>query len=225
MTAFFPCNLSGYNTNTVDTPVRHTGNPASGLKLKRGFDITFSAVCILVSLPVMAAVGICIRLSSKGPVIFRQVRTGLNGRPFTLYKFRTMYVNDSADTVAASPGDTRITPLGSFLRRSSIDELPQFFNVLKGDMSVVGPRPHMEIQTRRFSSLIDVYMSRHDVRPGITGWAQVNGHRGWADSEPLMRRRLDYDLEYIRNRSFALDLNIIIRTISGIFRTSRPVEP
>ena len=135
-----------------------------------------------------------------------------------MYKFRTMRVNDAADTKAATPADTRITPIGRILRHTSFDEFPQFFNVLRGDMSVVGPRPHMLSQTEQYRRLINRYMMRHHVKPGITGWAQISGCRGLADSLPQMERRVVHDVWYIKHRSFLLDLRIICRTAVNILR-------
>lgn len=182
--------------------------------LKRTFDIVFSATVIAVLTPlVFIPVAIAIKATSRGPVFFRQERTGYMGRTFLCWKFRSMSVNKDSDRQQATQGDPRVTPLGRFLRHSSIDELPQFFNVLMGDMSVVGPRPHMLKHTEEYTKLIAPYMVRHVVKPGITGWAQVNGYRGITDELWKMERRVEFDVWYIENWSFLLDLKIIARTV------------
>lgn len=187
--------------------------------LKRVFDIVFSLVILIILLPlVFLPVAIAIKLTSPGPVFFRQKRTGYKGNEFTCYKFRTMKVNNDADSRQATKNDDRTTRIGEFLRRTSIDELPQFFNVLTGDMSVVGPRPHMLLHTETYRQLIDQYMIRHLVKPGITGWAQVNGFRGNTDKLWKMEKRVDYDVWYIEHWSFMLDIRIIYRTITNALR-------
>jgi Undecaprenyl-phosphate glucose phosphotransferase len=181
---------------------------------KRLFDLIFSGLIILLVMswlyPVMA---LLIKLSSKGPVLFTQKRTGINKVSFNCYKFRSMRPNPEADKKQATGNDPRITRIGKFLRKSNIDELPQFFNVFKGEMSVVGPRPHMLAHTEKYSELIDDYLVRHYVKPGITGWAQVNGYRGETDELWKMQKRVEFDKEYMRRWSFELDLIIIWRTI------------
>ena len=153
--------------------------------------------------------------------LFRQTRAGRSGTPFTLYKFRSMRQHDGADEVAqAVKGDPRFTPFGAFIRRRSLDELPQFINVLQGRMSIVGPRPHAVAHNEQYRRLIKAYMVRHKVKPGITGWAQVNGHRGETDTIEKMQARVEYDLEYLRNWSLGLDLQIIARTIIVVLRGS-----
>lgn len=181
--------------------------------MKRGFDILFSSAFLIVSPLIFIPVAIAIKLTSPGPVFFRQKRTGYMGNEFWCYKFRTMRVNAAADSLQASKDDPRKTKLGDFLRRTSIDELPQFFNVLKGDMSVVGPRPHMLKHTEDYSRLIGNYMVRHFIKPGITGWAQVMGYRGQTEELWQMERRVEHDIWYIEHWSFLLDIKIIIRTI------------
>ena len=182
--------------------------------IKRIFDICFSLVVIaLVSVTVLIPIIFAIKLSSRGPVLFKQRRTGYRGREFTCLKFRTMKVNSQADTVQASKDDPRKTRVGDFLRRTSLDELPQFLNVLWGDMSVVGPRPHMVSQTNEYKKLIDKYMVRHIIKPGITGLAQVSGYRGQTEELWQMQKRVEYDVTYIENWSLWLDVKIIIRTI------------
>ena len=159
-----------------------------------------------------------VRLSSPGPVIFSQRRNGLGGEEIVIYKFRSMTTLDNGGVVAqAKKGDARITPFGAFMRRTSLDELPQFFNVLQGHMSIVGPRPHAVAHNRLYRQMINAYMVRHKVKPGITGWAQVNGHRGETETVEKMQARVEYDLEYLRNWSLRLDLQIIARTIRLVF--------
>ena len=182
--------------------------------LKRTFDIVFSSLVLLFLFPlVFIPVAIIIKITSPGPVFFKQLRTGYRGRDFMCWKFRTMHVNADSDKVQATKDDPRKTKFGDFLRRSSIDELPQFINVLKGDMSVVGPRPHMLKHTADYSKLIDKYMVRHLIKPGITGWAQVNGYRGLTEELWQMERRVEYDVWYIENWTFLLDMKIIVRTV------------
>jgi putative colanic acid biosynthesis UDP-glucose lipid carrier transferase len=208
--------LGGIPTVTViDTP--HQG--VDGL-LKRVVDIVGSAVAIaLLALP-MLVIALLIRLDSPGPVIFRQRRYGLDGREFEIYKFRTMTMasSASAEFVQARRNDARITRLGAFLRRTSLDELPQFINVLQGRMSIVGPRPHPIALDESQRRLIDGYRLRHKVRPGITGWAQVNGMRGETDTPDKMLNRIRFDLEYIDRWSIWLDLRIIGRTAVQVLR-------
>lgn len=182
--------------------------------LKRTFDIVFSSLVLLFLFPfVFIPVAIIIKITSPGPVFFKQVRTGYRGRDFMCWKFRTMHVNADSDKVQATKDDPRKTKFGDFLRRSSIDELPQFINVWKGDMSVVGPRPHMLKHTADYSKLIDKYMVRHLIKPGITGWAQVNGYRGLTEELWQMERRVEYDVWYIENWTFLLDMKVIVRTV------------
>jgi exopolysaccharide biosynthesis polyprenyl glycosylphosphotransferase len=181
------------------------------LILKRSFDIVFSALALALTSPALLLVALAIRLNSEGPIFFAQERVGLNGQPFRMYKFRTMKCNDAreAETRWTTRSDSRCTRLGKLLRRTSIDELPQFFNVLKGDMSVVGPRPERPHFVRKFLAEVARYDRRHRLKVGITGWAQVNGLRG----DTSIRRRLKYDLDYIQNWSLAFDLRIIGLTI------------
>lgn len=193
----------------LNNPLESTVNSM----MKRGFDILFSASFLLISPLVFIPVAIAIKLTSPGPIFFRQKRTGYMGNEFWCYKFRTMHVNADADSLQASKDDPRKTRLGDFLRRTSIDELPQFYNVLKGDMSVVGPRPHMLKHTEDYSRLIGNYMVRHFIKPGITGWAQVMGYRGQTEELWQMEKRVEHDIWYIEHWSFLLDVKIIIRTI------------
>jgi putative colanic acid biosynthesis UDP-glucose lipid carrier transferase len=187
--------------------------------LKRSFDIVFSLFMIIFVLswltPLMY---VLVKLESKGPLFFKQKRDGLNGERFVCYKFRSMYVNDDSEKIQAVKGDNRVTKTGHFLRKTSIDELPQFFNVLVGDMSVVGPRPHMLSQTEKYSKLVDKFMVRHFVKPGITGLAQVRGFRGEIRTNIEMGKRIKLDIYYIENWSFFLDLKIIAQTIINIFK-------
>jgi putative colanic acid biosynthesis UDP-glucose lipid carrier transferase len=167
---------------------------------------------------VLLAIAIGVKLSSPGPAIFKQRRNGLDGEEIVVYKFRSMRAMDNGPVVKqATKGDPRITPFGAFLRRTSLDELPQFFNVLQGRMSIVGPRPHAVAHNELYRQLIKAYMVRHKVKPGITGWAQVNGQRGETDTVDKMQSRVEYDLEYLRNWSLGFDLQIIARTVKVAF--------
>ncbi|MBO7317226.1 MAG: exopolysaccharide biosynthesis polyprenyl glycosylphosphotransferase, partial [Bacteroidales bacterium] len=186
--------------------------------LKRTFDILFSGLFLIFFPLVLIPVAIAVKVSSPGPVFFKQKRTGLRGKDFYCYKFRTMRVNDKSDEQQATKNDPRKTKVGDFLRKTNIDELPQFWNVFKGDMSVVGPRPHMIKHTEDYSKLIDTYMLRHLVKPGITGWAQVNGYRGETKELWQMAKRVQYDVWYIENWDFFLDLKIIYLTIANTLR-------
>ena len=182
--------------------------------VKRISDIVVATIILVLVSPLLAAIAIGIKLNSPGPVIFRQRRNGLDGEEIVVWKFRSMTVQDDGDHVAqATRADPRITRFGAFLRKTSLDELPQFFNVLQGRMSVVGPRPHAVAHNEAYRQIIKAYMVRHKVRPGITGWAQVNGLRGETDTVEKMRARVEYDLEYLRNWNLALDLQIIARTV------------
>ena len=187
--------------------------------LKRAFDIVFSLIIMVTIYPVLyIIVGILIKMSSPGPVLFKQTRTGLYGQDFKCYKFRTMKVNSQADSLQAVKNDPRKTKVGDFLRRTNLDEFPQFINVLRGEMSVVGPRPHMLKHTEQYSALIDKYMVRHLVKPGVTGWAQVTGYRGETKNLEQMEGRVKRDVWYIENWSFFLDLKIIVVTILNMFK-------
>jgi putative colanic acid biosynthesis UDP-glucose lipid carrier transferase len=160
-----------------------------------------------------------VKRSSPGPVIFQQRRYGLDGRPIIVFKFRTMTVAEDGDKVVqATRNDPRVTPLGSWLRRTSLDELPQLFNVLRGNMSLVGPRPHAVAHNELYRRLIKGYMVRHKVKPGITGWAQVNGCRGETDSVDKMKKRIEFDLEYLRRWSLGFDLLILFKTSMIVLR-------
>ena len=185
--------------------------------VKRTFDVIFSALVIICLLPFIPIIAFIIKLQSPGPIFFRQLRTGLNGRDFMCYKFRSMHINKEADLVQATENDPRKFAFGDFMRKTNIDELPQFLNVLLGDMSIVGPRPHMLHHTEVYRQLIDKYMVRHFVKPGITGWAQVTGFRGETKELWQMEGRVQRDIWYIENWSVWLDLRIIGKTISQIF--------
>jgi putative colanic acid biosysnthesis UDP-glucose lipid carrier transferase len=187
--------------------------------LKRAFDIFFSLMVIVFIFPwLFPLVMLMIRLESKGPIFFLQKRTGYWNKPFHCIKFRTMKYNDSSDLQQAKKGDGRITRIGSILRKTNIDELPQFFNVLLGDMSVVGPRPHMIKHTEDYSKLIDKYMIRHEVKPGVTGWAQVNGWRGPTEELYQMAKRVEYDVNYIENWNFWFDCKCIFLTVFNMLK-------
>ena len=191
----------------------------SGL-VKRASDIALATSALVFALPVMIAIALGIKLTSAGPVLFTQRRYGLDGKEITVYKFRTMSVLEDGGAVRqATRGDPRVTPLGAFLRKYSLDELPQFVNVLQGRMSVVGPRPHAVAHNETYRKLIRGYMIRHKVKPGITGWAQVNGLRGETDTLDKMRARIEYDLSYLRTWSLQLDLQIVLRTILVVLRS------
>jgi putative colanic acid biosynthesis UDP-glucose lipid carrier transferase len=186
---------------------------------KRAFDIVFSFLVItLIFSWLFPILALLVKLSSKGPVYFKQERLGERRQQFTCYKFRSMRTNRECDMKQATRDDPRITRVGAFLRKSNLDELPQFFNVLLGQMSVVGPRPHPLKLNDQFRDIIDKYMVRHFVRPGITGWAQVNGFRGETRTPELMEKRVDLDVWYLENWSFRLDLKIVLLTVTNMFR-------
>ena len=177
------------------------------------FDKLFAATVLFLLLPLFIVIGIAIKVSSPGPIFFRQPRLGLNGRPFMCFKFRSMKLHEERGTVTqATQDDPRITPIGRFLRRTSLDELPQFINVLLGDMSVVGPRPHAIQHNELYKDKLEMYMLRHRVKPGITGWAQIHGYRGETDTVDKMAKRVQFDLHYIQNWSFSMDIKIIVWT-------------
>ena len=188
---------------------------------KRGMDILGSLLLLLVLSPVMAVCAVGVRLSSPGPIIFRQERIGRNKRPFYMYKFRSMRVNDGQDTRWSGNRDERKTRFGAFLRKCSLDELPQFFNVLKGDMSLVGPRPEIPYYVEQFKEDVPLYMVKHQVRPGITGWAQVNGLRG----DTSIKERVEHDIYYIEHWSILFDLKILLMTVfQGKFLNSEQLK-
>ncbi len=196
-------------------------SPYSGINhiMKRLEDKVLAATTLLITAPVMLAIAGLVKVTSKGPVIFKQWRYGLDGKPILVYKFRTMVHNGNGDTFRqATKSDPRVTPLGRFLRKTSLDELPQFINVLQGRLSVVGPRPHPVILNEEFRKKVFGYMLRHKVRPGITGLAQVNGWRGETDTLEKMQKRIEYDMEYLRNWSLWLDMKILTRTVVTVVK-------
>lgn len=211
-------------TDLIQGRVDHVGGmpvvavcdtPFTGFRgvIKRVSDVVLSSVILLALSPLLLIIAVGVKLSSPGPVIFKQRRYGLDGKEILVYKFRSMTTTDNGDVVRqATRDDKRVTPLGAFLRRTSLDELPQFVNVLQGRMSIVGPRPHAVAHNETYRKLIKGYMVRHKVRPGITGWAQVNGYRGETETVDKMEKRIEFDLEYLRTWSLNLDLWIIIKT-------------
>ncbi|MGE5131170.1 MAG: undecaprenyl-phosphate glucose phosphotransferase [Sphingomonadaceae bacterium] len=205
--AFAVCETPFYGANAV---------------LKRSADVVIAALALVVLWPIMAAIALGVRLSSPGPALFKQRRYGLDGSEIVVYKFRTMHVTEDGERVAqAVRGDPRVTRFGVLLRRTSLDELPQLFNVLQGRMSVVGPRPHAVAHNEQYRRLIEGYMLRHKVRPGITGWAQINGYRGETADIELMRKRVEFDLDYLKHWSLSLDLWIIVRTVAVMLNDRR----
>ena len=186
--------------------------------VKRASDLVIASIIVVLISPLLLAIAIGVKLSSPGPVLFKQRRNGLDGHEIVVYKFRSMRTLEDGPVVRqATRNDPRVTPFGAFLRKTSLDELPQFFNVLGGTMSIVGPRPHAVTHNKEYRQIIKAYMVRHKVKPGITGWAQVNGQRGETDTVEKMRTRVEYDLEYLRNWSLGLDLKIIVATIRLLF--------
>ena len=198
---------------TYENPLQNPLNKA----LKRMFDIVFSLVFLSITALLFPIIYLIIKIQSPGPIFFKQLRTGLDGRDFYCYKFRSMHVNKDADRLQATKNDPRKYPFGNFMRKANIDELPQFWNVLKGDMSIVGPRPHMLAHTEMYSQLIDKYMVRHFVKPGVTGWAQVTGFRGETKELWQMEGRVQRDIWYMEHWSIWLDIRIVWMTIKTIF--------
>ena len=211
-------------------PIRHVGAlnavelqkaPLNDVQLwiKRAIDLAFAGVALVVLAPLLVLVAIGIKLDSRGPVLFKQTRLGHRGVPFAIYKFRTMTVTENGtDVKQAQVNDRRVTRLGRWLRKASIDELPQLLNVLRGEMSLVGPRPHAVAHDNHYTALIDNYEIRQHVKPGITGWAQVNGFRGETSSPEAMRRRVEADIWYAKNASLLLDLRILLLTVVEVLR-------
>jgi len=190
--------------------------PLSGINrvIKRLEDIVLSSLILMLISPVLACISLAVKLTSPGPVIFRQTRYGMDGKPIMVWKFRSMRVMENDKVVTqATQNDPRVTRVGSFLRRTSLDELPQFINVLTGGMSIVGPRPHAVAHNEQYRQLIEGYMLRHKVKPGITGWAQINGWRGETDTLEKMEKRVEFDLEYIREWSLWFDIRIVFLTV------------
>ncbi|NQX96800.1 MAG: exopolysaccharide biosynthesis polyprenyl glycosylphosphotransferase [Flavobacteriales bacterium] len=206
------------HTTVLNIPLTPLDDPYNTL-LKRSFDILFSLFIIITVFswlfPILAVV---IKLTSKGPVFFKQKRTGIDNKEFNCWKFRSMTVNDDSDKIQATKEDKRITKVGHFIRKTSLDEFPQFVNVLLGEMSVVGPRPHMLKHTEEYSQLIGNFMNRHAIKPVITGLAQVKGYRGEIDEDHLLVSRVRLDTFYVNNWSLYLDLKIVFYTIFGVFQ-------
>ena len=198
---------------TYENPLQNSVNKA----LKRTFDIVLSMAFLDVTALLFPIIYLIVKIQSPGPIFFKQLRTGLDGRDFYCYKFRSMHVNKDADRLQATKDDPRKYPFGNFMRKANIDELPQFWNVLKGDMSIVGPRPHMLAHTEMYSQLIDKYMVRHFVKPGVTGWAQVTGFRGETKELWQMEGRVKRDIWYMEHWSIWLDIRIVWLTIKTIF--------
>ena len=191
---------------------------AENFYIKRVFDILFSIfVCVFILSWLLPILWVLVKLESKGPLVFKQVREGINGKEFICYKFRSMRANNLPGRVHVTINDKRVTRIGSFLRKTSMDELPQFLNVLFGDMSVVGPRPHLESLSLEYQKDVDDYLKRHIVKPGITGLAQVSGYRGEIQRKSDIKNRVRLDIFYIENWSFLLDIKIIIKTILNVF--------
>jgi putative colanic acid biosynthesis UDP-glucose lipid carrier transferase len=197
--------------------VRETPFYGAAWVAKRVSDVAIASLALMAVLPVMLITALAIRVDSRGPVLFKQKRYGLDGREILVYKFRSMTVTEDGkqEFSAAARGDSRITRVGALIRKTSIDELPQLFNVLEGSMSIVGPRPHAVAMNEHFRREIPGYMVRHKVKPGITGWAQVNGYRGGDDLES-MRKRIELDLAYMRHWSLWLDFRILLKTVSVV---------
>lgn len=178
------------------------------IKIKRVMDIVISLLGVIVTSPILIITAIAIKLESKGPIIFKQERLGVGGKIFKIYKFRSMCVGAEKGGVYESKNDSRVTRVGKFIRKTSIDELPQFFNILKGDMSLIGPRPTLTYHPWPYEQYTEMQKQRFNVRPGVTGWAQVNGRK-----EVPWDKRLEYDVEYVNNLSFKMDMNIFMKTI------------
>ena len=214
--------IQGRSGTVCGTPVISVcESPFTGSNgiIKRASDIVLSLLILMLISPLLLIIALAIKLDSPGPVIFKQRRYGLDGEEILVYKFRSMRVCEDGETIRqAKKGDSRITRIGAFLRKSSLDELPQFINVLQGRMSIVGPRPHAVAHNEIYRNLIKGYMIRHKVKPGITGWAQVNGYRGETRTLDKMQARIDHDLDYLRNWSLRLDLHIILKTVIVVFK-------
>jgi putative colanic acid biosynthesis UDP-glucose lipid carrier transferase len=208
--------------NIGDTPlVALCETPFSGLNgiLKRLSDFILALSILALISPVLLVLAIAVKMTSPGPVLFHQKRYGLDGKEIVVYKFRSMTVCEDGDTIKqATRNDSRVTKLGAILRKYSLDELPQFINVLQGRMSIVGPRPHAVAHNEMYRGMIKGYMIRHKVKPGITGWAQVNGSRGETNTVDKMQKRIELDLDYLRNWSLGLDIIIILKTVLAVFQ-------
>jgi putative colanic acid biosynthesis UDP-glucose lipid carrier transferase len=185
-------------------------------------DFIFASLILCIISPILILLGIGVKLSSPGPVLFKQRRYGLDGHEIVVYKFRSMTVTEDGEKVTqAKVNDIRVTRFGKFIRKTSLDELPQFINVLQGRMSIVGPRPHAISHNEMYRKLIKGYMVRHKVKPGITGWAQVNGFRGETETVESMKARIDYDIDYLKRWSLGLDIKIILKTVLLVFKDSK----
>ena len=203
--------------SVCETPFKGTNGV-----VKRLGDIVFSLLILTLIFPLLLVIAAAVKLGSPGPIIFKQRRYGLDGGEILVYKFRSMSVTEDGGAIEqAQKNDKRVTRLGAFLRRSSLDELPQFINVLQGRMSIVGPRPHAVAHNELYRKLIKGYMVRHKVKPGITGWAQVNGYRGETETLDKMQGRIDFDLDYLRNWSLRLDVHIILKTILLVLKDQK----
>jgi exopolysaccharide biosynthesis polyprenyl glycosylphosphotransferase len=214
MLNFMHCSRVGYFGRARVLEIASGPRWVADRLLKRALDLVVASATGVSMMPLMLAVAVLIKLDSPGPVLFRQVRHGFNNKPIHVLKFRTMVTGpDGGQFRQATRGDARITRVGRILRRTNIDELPQLLNVMRGDMSLVGPRPHAVSHNEMFDGQIARLSRRHNVKPGITGWAQVNGLRGETDTIEKMRARIEHDLYYIDNWSFAFDLQILIRTV------------
>ena len=222
---FFTDLIQGHTSTVCGMPVISVcETPFRGADgvVKRLSDIVLSTLILLLIFPLLIVLAILVKLTSPGPVIFKQRRYGLDGEQILVYKFRSMTVTEDGPHIPqAQKNDARVTRLGAFMRRTSLDELPQFVNVLQGRMSIVGPRPHAVAHNELYRKLIKGYMVRHKVRPGITGWAQVNGYRGETTTLDKMQGRIDYDLDYLRNWSLRLDLHIILKTIKLVLKDEK----
>ena len=210
-----------YLGNITALNVWNPEKPLIDKKFKRLFDLLASSLTIIILFPLFVLISIAIKFSSKGPILFNQMRCGHKGTIFKIYKFRTMYVDKSRinnNIVQAKKNDNRITSIGRFLRKYSLDELPQLINVFKGEMSLVGPRPHAIEHNEYYRKLITGYMQRHSKIPGMTGLAQINGARGETNEIELMKKRIKYDLEYNNNWSLLKDLQILLKTIFVLFK-------
>jgi len=200
--------------------VRHAKAQTRSEMIKRVIDLTMASLAIFFLMPLLLVVALAIKLDSRGPVLFSQTRRGLNGKPFKILKFRTMSVMEDGSVIEqAKRQDSRVTRLGRWLRRTSIDELPQLINVIRGEMSLVGPRPHALAHDEYYGRLIDCYSARQTVKPGITGWAQINGARGETPELSDMKRRVELDLWYVHSWTVGLDIKIIIITAIQVLRS------
>ncbi|HUH73419.1 MAG TPA: undecaprenyl-phosphate glucose phosphotransferase [Chitinophagales bacterium] len=216
---FHKIEIDYYGTYPVMTLRKEPLDNVLNRVIKRVFDFGFSTLVFVTILWwLIPLIALLIKLTSKGPVFFVQQRTGMRNKPFLVYKFRTMFVNDDADNVQATKNDSRITPIGALLRKTNLDEIPQFINVFLGHMSVIGPRPHMLKHTEEYSKIIDKFMVRHFIKPGITGWAQVNGFRGETKNPREMEFRVKADIWYLENWSFFLDIRIVFLTVFNMIR-------